>query len=104
MTDTDDSRKRWDTDDRFVGVADAGVFAASVEELAALAHRPGWVAEEPEVHLEPHLRGAAVAGVRMADHGGGTRLAVGQAQLTLQVDAVLGRERHVLHRSGTIGA
>jgi hypothetical protein len=38
-----------------------------VEELSALAHRPGWVAEEPEVHLEPHLRGAAVAGLRLVD-------------------------------------
>ena len=67
MADGDDSRKRWDTDDRFVGVADAGVFAASVEELAALARRPGWVAEEPEAHLVPHLRGARVAGLRLLD-------------------------------------
>jgi hypothetical protein len=32
-----DSRKRWDTDDRFTGVADASAFAPAVEELAALA-------------------------------------------------------------------
>ena len=63
MADVADSRKRWDTDDRFTGVADAGVFAAAIEELAALARRPGWVAEEPGAHLVPHLRGAGVAGL-----------------------------------------
>jgi hypothetical protein len=66
MADTADSRRRWDTDDRFVGVADASSFATAVEELAALARRPGWVAEEPEVHLVPHLRAAsAAAGLRL---------------------------------------
>jgi hypothetical protein len=67
MTDNADPRKRWDTDARFAGVADAGVFAAAIEELAALARRPGWVAEEPEVHLVPHLRSADAAGLRLLD-------------------------------------
>ncbi|SRR6266516_3514435 len=67
MADVADSRKRWDTDDRFTGVADAGVFAAAIEELAALARRPGWVAEEPGAHLVPHLRGAGVAGLRLLE-------------------------------------
>lgn len=48
MADTVDPRQRWDTDTRFTGVADASAFAAAIEELAALARRPGWVAEEPE--------------------------------------------------------
>ena len=60
-----DSRQRWDTDDRFTGVADASAFAPAVEELAALARRPDWVAEGPEIHLVPHLRGASVDGVRI---------------------------------------
>ena len=60
-----DSRKRWDTDDRFSGVADASAFAPAVEELAALARRRDWVAEDPEIHLVPHLRGAIVDGVRI---------------------------------------
>jgi len=60
-----ESRKRWDTDDRFVGVADASAFAPAVEELAALARRPGWVAEDPQVHLVPHLLGAGVDGMRV---------------------------------------
>jgi hypothetical protein len=63
MADTADSRRRWDTDERFSGMADAGVFADSVQELAQLARRPGWVAEEPEVHLVPHLRSASVPGL-----------------------------------------
>jgi hypothetical protein len=62
-----DSRKRWGTDDRFTGVADASAFALAVEELAALARRPGWVAEDPEIHLVPHLRGASVDGVRIVE-------------------------------------
>ena len=62
-----DSRKRWDTDDRFIGVADASAFAPAVEELAALARRPGWVAEDPEIHLVPHLRGASVEGLRIVE-------------------------------------
>jgi hypothetical protein len=65
MADTADSRKRWDTDQRFAGVADASAFAAAVEELAALARRPGWVAEEPEVHLVPHLRRAGAGPLRL---------------------------------------
>jgi hypothetical protein len=67
MADVADSRKRWDTDDRFTGVADASVFADAIEELAVLARRPGWVAEEPEAHLVPHLRGAGVAGLRLLE-------------------------------------
>ena len=62
-----DSPKRWDTDDRFTGVADASAFAPAVEELAALARRPGWVAEDPQIHLVPHLRGASVDGVRIME-------------------------------------
>src|SRR5215472_15931252 len=62
-----DARKRWDTDDRFTGVGVASVFAPAIEELAALARRPDWVAEEPEIHLVPHLRGASVEGLRIVE-------------------------------------
>lgn len=65
MADTADSSKRWDTDDRFTGVADASSFAPAVEDLAALARRPGWVAEDPEIHLVPHLQEADVPGLRL---------------------------------------
>lgn len=67
MTAAADSRKRWDTDERFAGVADASSFAAGIEELAELACRPGWITEEPEVHLVPHLRDANVAGLRVVE-------------------------------------
>ena len=65
MADTADSSKRWDTDDRYTGVADASSFAPAIEELAALARRPGWVAENPEIHLIPHLQDADVPGLRV---------------------------------------
>lgn len=65
MSDSADPRRRWDSDDRFTGVADASAFAPAIEELAALARRPRWVAEEPEAHLVPHLRGASVPGLRL---------------------------------------
>jgi hypothetical protein len=64
---TDDSGRRWDTDDRLVGVADASAFAQGIEDLAELARRPGWVAEEPEVHLVPHLREANIAGLQLIE-------------------------------------
>jgi hypothetical protein len=67
MTEATNSRKRWDTDARFVGVADASAFAAGVEELAELARRPGWITEEPEVHLVPHLRDANIDGLQLVD-------------------------------------
>lgn len=62
-----DARKRWDTDERCRGVADAGAFAPAVEELAALARRSHWVAEDPEIHLAPHLRSASVNGLRVTE-------------------------------------
>ena len=50
--------RRWDIDERGVGVADATDLAPAIDELATLARRDGWVAEEPEAHLLPHLRRA----------------------------------------------
>ncbi|HET7014085.1 MAG TPA: hypothetical protein VFI65_09245 [Streptosporangiaceae bacterium] len=66
MTETED-RRRWDTDERFIGVADASEFAAAADDLGALARRPGWVAEEPEAHLVPHLLSAEQAGLRVIE-------------------------------------
>jgi hypothetical protein len=67
MTHAADSRRRWDTDERFAGVSDASAFAPGVEELAELARRPGWVTEEPEAHLVPHLRSANIDGLQLVD-------------------------------------
>ena len=66
-----DPRKRWDNDERYAGVADASAFATAIGDLAALARRPGWVAEDPELHLVPHLRRADVAGLRLVSCAAG---------------------------------
>ena len=48
---------RWDGDDRGYGVADAGYLSSGARELVAALEQAAWVAEQPEVHLSPHLRG-----------------------------------------------
>jgi hypothetical protein len=49
------ARKRWDLDDRGRGVASGAAFTPQLDELTRLMEDPGWVAEEPEAHLLPHL-------------------------------------------------
>ncbi len=46
---------RWDPDDRGSGVADASAHLARLDALRAAAAENDWVAEEPEVHLLPHI-------------------------------------------------
>jgi len=46
---------RWDGDERGDGVADASQFATGAGELIEAIQRPNWVAEQPELHLLPHL-------------------------------------------------
>jgi hypothetical protein len=53
------ARRRWDVDARGIGIADAAAWRPVVEDLAAIADTRGWVAEEPELHLLPHLAAAA---------------------------------------------
>jgi hypothetical protein len=52
---------RWDPDTRGIGVGDATSYLDTLDALRAVAMQPGWVAEEPEAHLLPHLRAAAEA-------------------------------------------
>ncbi len=60
---------RWDGDDRGDGVADATALAPGVYELAAAVTIAKWVAEEPEVHLLPHICDAcAQAGLELLGH------------------------------------
>jgi hypothetical protein len=47
---------RWDPDERGIGVADARAHLARLDALRAAAAEDGWVAEEPEAHLLPHIR------------------------------------------------
>lgn len=49
---------RWDGDERGDGVADASQFVDGADELIAAMRRPNWVAEQPELHLLPHLEQA----------------------------------------------
>jgi hypothetical protein len=58
---------RWDPDPRGIGVGDATSHLATIDALREAAAQPGWVAEEPEAHLLPHLRDAvAAAGASLA--------------------------------------
>jgi hypothetical protein len=50
--------RRWDTDERGHGVADASALAPGVRELADMLTVEDWVAEEPEAHLLPHIQRA----------------------------------------------
>jgi hypothetical protein len=46
---------RWDDDNRGYGVADAAQLVAGATELVAAFSKSAWVAEQPEVHLRPHV-------------------------------------------------
>ena len=51
-------QRRWENDERGVGVADATRLVDSARELLDAMAEPGWVTEEPEAHLLPHLERA----------------------------------------------
>ena len=46
---------RWDGDKRGRGVADARQLIPGANELVVAFGEDGWVAEEPELHLLPHI-------------------------------------------------
>src|SRR5947209_6181929 len=48
-------RERWERDTRGRGVADAAQLVPGASELLAAFGESAWVAEEPEVHLRPHV-------------------------------------------------
>jgi hypothetical protein len=50
--------RRWEGDERGDGVADAAQFVDGAAELVTAMRRQNWVAEEPELHLLPHLERA----------------------------------------------
>ncbi|WP_113702954.1 hypothetical protein [Nonomuraea lactucae] len=49
-------RRRWDEDERFGGVADGTAMLPVVRRLAEAMREGGWVTEDPDAHLLPHLR------------------------------------------------
>lgn len=46
---------RWDGDARGRGIGDAAQLVPGVSELTAAFREPSWVAEQPELHLLPHI-------------------------------------------------
>jgi hypothetical protein len=91
--------RRWDTDERRHGVADAATMAPFVDELGKLVTVPGWVAEEPELHLLPHIERviSAEPDASIAD----TRVVDGVLQVDIEIprDASRGRAREVAYRA-----
>jgi hypothetical protein len=59
--DTPDTTRRWDTDERGRGVADAAAVAPRIEALAEHARRPEWVTEDATAHLWHHVERAIEA-------------------------------------------
>ena len=49
-------RRRWDVDERFVGVADAEFVAEDIRRLLKAAASRGWVTEDAEAHVGVHLK------------------------------------------------
>src|SRR5947209_20492297 len=47
--------RRWDIDQRGHGVGDAAQLVPGARELVAAFSQSDWVAEEPEIHLRPHV-------------------------------------------------
>lgn len=47
---------RWDSDERGRGIGTARALVPGASELVAALQQEGWVAEQPEAHLLPHLR------------------------------------------------
>lgn len=67
-----EQQRRWDIDERYTGVSDAAAMLPAVRRLEEMMRSEGWVTEEPDAHLLPHLRrvpGWEVLGERLLDDG-----------------------------------
>jgi len=49
---------RWDGDARGHGIADGRRLSPEIDAFRRTVSSPNWIAEEPEIHLLPHLREA----------------------------------------------
>jgi len=68
-------RRRWDGDERGRGIASGETHAPHAERLLEQLRLSDWVAEDPDVHLRPHLEATALAlgfGLRKAAVDGAT--------------------------------
>jgi hypothetical protein len=57
---------RWEGDERGQGVADAGRLVSGANELLEAFREPAWVAEQPNLHLRPHIEAWCEADPRLA--------------------------------------
>jgi hypothetical protein len=90
--------RRWDTDERRHGVADAAIVAPLVDELRELVTQTDWVTEDPDLHLLPHIRRviAEEPAVKLVD----TRVDGGSFEVDLEyaADASPGMTRALAYR------
>ena len=57
---------RWEGDERGQGVGDAGQLISGASELLEAFREPAWVAEQPDLHLRPHIEAWCEADSRLA--------------------------------------
>ncbi len=62
-------RPRWDGDPTGIGIGDAREIVPVLDALRERAVEPGWVAEDPELHLLPHIVAAAASTGRVVIAG-----------------------------------
>ena len=80
-------RRRWDTDQRFVGIADAGRASEAIERLWSMTTVEGWVTEDALAHLGPSCEAAAaMLGIELV------RMEVVDAVLEVDIRVPEGRE------------
>ena len=60
---------RWEDDTRGSGVGNATQLIPGANELIGAFGRPDWVAEDPELHLRPHIEAWCAADGRLALKG-----------------------------------
>lgn len=63
---------RWDGDRRGQGIGDAAQLVSGASELVAAFREPAWVAEQPELHLLPHIEAWCERDQRLALTGAHT--------------------------------
>jgi hypothetical protein len=64
--------RRWDDDDRGHGIGDAAQLVPGATELVAAFSQSDWVAEQPEIHLRPHVEAWCQGDGRLALVGANT--------------------------------
>jgi hypothetical protein len=64
--------RRWDDDDRGHGIGDAAQLVPGATELVAAFSQSDWVAEQPEIHLRPHVEAWCRGDGRLALVGANT--------------------------------